>query len=466
MKNPLFTAIFIFIFTIVLIFVVISKPIVRRTTETSPYLQELNSIIDNNINNIHNNGFSLINKAKVASNITYLNLKFEDIVNEIQSNIDYVLKTRIPLPKLPDFLAIYSHEDDFLENPNSLRTNNDNIPTYEEAVDLLKSLNFPEVEKKLNYRTLYEVLNDWNPDEINIPTSFKETIYHLDYGNPLERGLSVLFRQAELPFKIFNVSSIITPSLKWNDQYLLENIEKDRSSRSIVVHTEESKDNHFLFWKLTNKQYSKEYNPPTKIVKDVDFEKYLELAKKAKYYDTINFPHHYYMIGSSPGRNTKNFITNDLKIFSSSNPTYFVTNPKKNKGIQCRISMDGVIAESHYDSGKNMVAMFRGKKRYIINPPRTCDRLSIINSAQHPSFRHSIKDWSDKNQIQGWKKYDDLSSIDTVVRMGEVLYIPSFWFHYIISLDFSIQCNTRSGFPDNMIGNSEIKSCFNRIQVE
>ena len=32
-----------------------------------------------------------------------------------------------------------------------------------------------------------------------------------------------------------------------------------------------------------------------------------------------------------------------------------------------------------------------------------------------------------------------------VVRAGEVLYIPSFWFHYIVSQDGSIQCNTRSG---------------------
>ena len=29
--------------------------------------------------------------------------------------------------------------------------------------------------------------------------------------------------------------------------------------------------------------------------------------------------------------------------------------------------------------------------------------------------------------------------------MGEVLYIPSYWFHYIVSQDASIQCNARSG---------------------
>ena len=36
-------------------------------------------------------------------------------------------------------------------------------------------------------------------------------------------------------------------------------------------------------------------------------------------------------------------------------------------------------------------------------------------------------------------------TIDTVLKAGEVLYVPSHWFHYITSLQKSSQCNTRSG---------------------
>ena len=36
-----------------------------------------------------------------------------------------------------------------------------------------------------------------------------------------------------------------------------------------------------------------------------------------------------------------------------------------------------------------------------------------------------------------------------VLAMGEVLYIPSYWFHYIVSQDASIQCNARSGKGDD-----------------
>jgi len=37
-----------------------------------------------------------------------------------------------------------------------------------------------------------------------------------------------------------------------------------------------------------------------------------------------------------------------------------------------------------------------------------------------------------------------------VLAMGEVLYIPSYWFHYIVSQDASIQCNARSGKGDDI----------------
>ena len=36
-------------------------------------------------------------------------------------------------------------------------------------------------------------------------------------------------------------------------------------------------------------------------------------------------------------------------------------------------------------------------------------------------------------------------AVETVLKAGEVLYCTSHWFHYIISLQKSVQCNTRSG---------------------
>ena len=50
------------------------------------------------------------------------------------------------------------------------------------------------------------------------------------------------------------------------------------------------------------------------------------------------------------------------------------------------------------------------------------------------------------DQERAWLELAQTSpAVDTVLKAGEVLYIPSHWFHYIISLQKSAQCNTRSG---------------------
>ncbi|CAM9940530.1 unnamed protein product, partial [Choristocarpus tenellus] len=41
--------------------------------------------------------------------------------------------------------------------------------------------------------------------------------------------------------------------------------------------------------------------------------------------------------------------------------------------------------------------------------------------------------------------FTEVNSVETVVKAGELLYIPSFWYHYIVSQGFSVQCNARSG---------------------
>ena len=147
-------------------------------------------------------------------------------------------------------------------------------------------------------------------------------------------------------------------------------------------------------------------------------------------------------------------------MFSPAEPNFFVSNIKKNKGIQCRFGMRGVVAEAHYDGGRNMVAMVRGAKRYVLAPPSECEHLEIIKSREHPSFRHSSADWSDPKAQSPDSALADALAIDTVVHAGEILYIPSFWFHYIQSLGCSAQCNTRSGQPPPGFGDAAIARCL------
>ena len=62
----------------------------------------------------------------------------------------------------------------------------------------------------------------------------------------------------------------------------------------------------------------------------------------------------------------------------------------------------------------------------------------------HPSARHSAVDWSDPD-LESFPTFAKATVNEVVLQPGDVLYLPTNWFHYIISLDLNMQCNTRSG---------------------
>eukprot|EP00957_Ditylum_brightwellii_P114457 8726734-Ditylum_brightwellii.AAC.1 len=122
--------------------------------------------------------------------------------------------------------------------------------------------------------------------------------------------------------------------------------------------------------------------PPTR---DNDWS-YATWAKHARYADRVQLPFHephYYWQSSVSAKERSNskdtwcFISRDLPSFSNPEPTFFGFNPPEQKGIQCRFGERGVTAATHYDSGRNMVAMVSGAKRYVLAPPNQCAKLGV-----------------------------------------------------------------------------------------
>ena len=155
----------------------------------------------------------------------------------------------------------------------------------------------------------------------------------------------------------------------------------------------------------------------------------------------------------------------------------FIVDARNYNGINCRFGMRGVIAAAHYDGKRNMIAMIRGslvtfinlfiyflfffifllgRKRYIILPPEECSNLYLL-PRNHPSSRHSYLTWSNLSVVESHATLRDAKATEVSLMMGEVLYLPSYYFHYIISQDASIQCNSRSGNSEK--GRDKIKEC-------
>ena len=55
----------------------------------------------------------------------------------------------------------------------------------------------------------------------------------------------------------------------------------------------------------------------------------------------------------------------DAFPFFARQKSFFVVDPSGFRGINCRFGMKGVQAIAHFDSGRNFVAMIRGRKRLI-----------------------------------------------------------------------------------------------------
>lgn len=154
----------------------------------------------------------------------------------------------------------------------------------------------------------------------------------------------------------------------------------------------------------------------------------------------------------------------------------YLVEPEKQRGIHCRFGMPGMIAVNHYDASRNMIAVLGGSRRYIVSRPEQCPNLGLYPEG-HPSSRHSKVDWttafedyqnlanhdndngeesksySSESITPSWINYrkslsrlaNNATSTEVVLQAGDVLYLPTYWFHYIISLTTNMQCNTRSG---------------------
>jgi hypothetical protein len=319
---------------------------------------------------------------------------------------------------------------------------------------------------------LADIMNRWPQDDIDHPpTPFKEVLIHFDYQNPDDMAAAENFRDSKLPFKLVNVPEVSQAGLRWTDEYLSDQFD---TKDSHVKHAykaasgtcQESPDNFFAFFTPQPWRVGAMGIPPTRN-NDWTFHKWV---KHARYADSVSLspqqPHFYWQAGVDKEERTFpkkdwTFISRDLPGFSSPTKTFFVFEPESQKGIQCRFGERGVTAATHFDAGRNMVAMVTGAKRYILSPPNQCRNLGIVTARGNAIFRHSLLNFghinhlNDQQQQNGTNMSDEerawlersgqALAIDTVLKAGEVLYIPSHWFHYITSLQKSAQCNVRSG---------------------
>ena len=79
------------------------------------------------------------------------------------------------------------------------------------------------------YRSLAEVIEQWPPDDANVPEHFHETIQIFNYSNLDERQMALSYREAELPFKLYDIPDIEEVVALWTDEYLTKQMAYDKT---------------------------------------------------------------------------------------------------------------------------------------------------------------------------------------------------------------------------------------------
>lgn len=380
--------------------------------------------------------------------------------------------------------ALYSYPQLLEEPPTPLKGDTNNSNTY------------PVLEP------LENLLQNWPQDDddgATTTTTIHERLLHFNFSDPDELRMAQRFREAELPFKLYDIPDIDAATTKWTDAYLSRMFDADRRCAAgdptannrmcrplDSVTTQESRTNFFAYYKVPKWRLLSLGLPPQRY-NDWD---YATFTRHAVYADRVrlqaNYPHYYFKADdlwvpsdhhhSNP---QPSFISRDLPLFAPDEPNFVVFSPATKKGVVCRFGERGVVAAAHFDAIRNMVAMISGAKRYLLWPPSECPRLGIDGRTSSSVYRHSLLNLghlADRHHSSNNNNMSDLErawldraatsqAVETVLKAGEILYIPSHWFHYVVSLQKSAQCNVAMGMAEkapnpHFGGRHEVEQCL------
>jgi len=346
----------------------------------------------------------------------------------------------------------------------ALREEYDSPPTSENQKRLLKMVkalrkhDYNPIPSNINYDItncpmippegypeswkILDIIHNWNPDD---PTSEKRLIYQglctFDYETELEKAKT--YREHEVPFILRNDPNILPTVERWSHpEYLRRFLGSTESYR-----TESSSNNHFLFSRANRNERSN-WKAPIEMIK-MTYGDWLEKANSSLPKNN-NDPHWYFRLNGCPDNkcakkksDVRAWLTEELPFFKREE-SFYIVDPTQFHGINCRFGMQSVIAENHFDGSRNFVVLLGGERRYILAHPNQCENL-ILYPKEHPSGRHSKIDWSEPD-LNKYPMFSKAMGNEVVLQAGDLLYLPTFWFHYIVSLEgVNFQCNVRSG---------------------
>lgn len=335
-----------------------------------------------------------------------------------------------------------------------------------------------------------------------IPTPALDGLPTLDWRWEQDRKKAHELHQLELPFVLQHVPDVEAGVERWkSNEYLVERMKHQKHSVT-VAHT-----GRFMYFSEDKAKKSKSYHRPTQKM-ELTMEEFFQLplpdlAEDTHYYFLAGKADHNWIAEEMPtfqnlneetkaalgwgqqplpaflagpasaksfrqvirdetdsGRLGHGYLGTDangiplnagllLNSVNNSRATHDETGfSAGDRYINMRIGQKGVIAEGHFDVSRNFIVMMRGARRYFLMHPCECLNAYIeLADKEDPEYRH----WKVRPDLPDFDMdsaplLQNVRALDVTVQAGDILYVPSYWIHYLVSLtDHNIQLNIRSG---------------------
>lgn len=280
------------------------------------------------------------------------------------------------------------------------------------------------------------VLGKWHTNSTEIPETIHQGLCILDATTDYETAMRYL--EADLPFVVRNNPEFLATAQRWNQPGYIDNMLGDTK-----YPTHKSQDFQFKYW--VRKTHPPEgWTEPTEVLR-IPYREYADLAAET----VKSTDPHYYLYAEGHWSLTKEEVRwpifEELPQFKPDQfDLYQELFNQDTQKLHCKFGMTGNTAISHFDTKRNTIVLLKGRKRYLLADPTQCPKYRLHKNG-HPSARSTRLDWTELLHSGGDNKHLQLQMNEVVMQPGDVLILPSYWFHSIVGLTHdSAQCNAWS----------------------
>ncbi|CAB4015110.1 Hypoxia-inducible factor 1-alpha inhibitor [Paramuricea clavata] len=112
------------------------------------------------------------------------------------------------------------------------------------------------------------------------------------------------------------------------------------------------------------------------------------------------------------------------------------------------VGMPNVVTPLHYDIMQNVFIQLQGKKRFILFGPDQSTNL-YPHPVGHPHDRQSQVDL-DKPDYERFPKFRNVEALEAILEPGDVLYVPTNWWHHVESNKNNCTVSLNFWFEDDL----------------